>query len=124
MLESTDLSVVTAKCIRRALEALNQVSLDHIKSEMNDYIMDLYKSVEAKQNYVLPPEAKKPTQRKEKDIKKVVKKTVTRKKKKDEPKEKKVINAQVLRIKPPLSTIIGADIVSCTHLFLYAFWGY
>ncbi|KAI8883363.1 SWIB-domain-containing protein [Backusella circina FSU 941] len=109
MLESTDLSIITAKSIRRALEALNQVSLDHIKSEMNEYIMELYKSVEAKQNYVLPPE--ETVKRKDKDIKKVVKKTI-KKKNKDESKEKKVRNAPVVRIKPPLSIIIGADICS------------
>lgn len=118
ILKDADLATVSAKKIRRTLEAQTGTSLDPIKKEINAFIGDIFvKFQEQQDKSSSPPPA--PAKSRAQDINaKVVKKTTSpaikkpAQKKKKEVKEKRVIDWPLLKVSPPFSDIIKTDLVS------------
>lgn len=116
ILKDADLATVSAKSIRRSLEAQTGESLDHIKKEINAFISEIFVKFQEQQEKASQSPAKSRAQ----DINsKVVKKTTApaikkpaQKKKKDVAKEKRVIDWPLLKVSPPLSDIIKTDLCS------------
>lgn len=115
ILKDADLATVSAKSIRRSLEAQTGTSLDPIKKEINAFIGDIFVKFQQQQEKSSPPP---PVSRAQDINAKVVKKTTSTaikkpaQKKKKEVKEKRVIDWPLLKVSPPLSDIIKTDLVS------------
>ena len=121
ILKDADLATVSAKSIRRSLEAQTGTSLDPIKKEINALISDIFVKFQEQQEKSSPPPppaAPAPASRAQDINAKVVKKTTSTaikkpaQKKKKEVKEKRVIDWPLLKVSPPLSDIIKTDLVS------------
>lgn len=124
-MRKSDLSTVTTKKVRHALESETGDSLNLIKKEINVFIESIFLNFQEKEeqrkNFVAsppPPKAKKIATPKvtkvatsKKSPAKVVKKIVT-KKEKEPKKERKPIDWPLLKVNPPLSDIIQTDLVS------------
>lgn len=118
ILKDADLSTVSTKSIRRALEAQTGTSLDSIKKEINAYISEVFVKFQQQQEE-RKPSLSPPAKSRAQDINaKVVKKTTSTpikkpaQKKKKEVKEKRVIDWPLYKVSPPLSDIIKTDLVS------------
>lgn len=118
ILKDADLSTVSTKSIRRALEAQTGTSLDSIKKEINAYIGEVFVQFQQQQEE-RKPSLSPPAKSRAQDINaKVVKKTTSTpikkpvQKKKKEVKEKRVIDWPLYKVSPPLSDIIKTDLVS------------
>ncbi|CAO3649275.1 unnamed protein product [Mucor fragilis] len=115
ILKDADLATVSAKSIRRSLEAQTGTSLDPIKKEINAFIGDIFVKFQQQQEKSSPPP---PVSRAQDINAKVVKKTTSTaikkpaQKKKKEVKEKRVIDWPLLKVSPPLSDIIKTDLCS------------
>lgn len=125
ILKRSDLSCITTKSVRRELETQAGVSLAPIKKEVNKLIEETFLNFQDAQTAKEEKEAFAKKQRETLVVKKavipkepgnkVVKKvTVTKKKKAvptEEEKKKRVVNQTVYKIIPPLSDIIGTEVV-------------
>ncbi|CAO0789821.1 unnamed protein product [Mucor circinelloides] len=118
ILKDADLSTVSTKSIRRALEAQTGTSLDSIKKEINAYISEVFVKFQQQQEE-RKPSLSPPAKSRAQDINaKVVKKTTSTpikkpaQKKKKEVKEKRVIDWPLYKVSPPLSDIIKTDLCS------------
>lgn len=105
ILKKSNLTTITTKKVRQALEAEIGTSLSHIKKEINVFIEDIFLNFqelhEQREKYVAaPPVKEKP------------KKVVKKKSKKDETVEKKPTNWPLLKVRPPLCDIIETKLVS------------
>jgi chromatin remodeling complex protein RSC6 len=142
-LRGSDLSAITTKFVRRSLEKQIGASLDPMKKEINEFIEEIFvdfsekeeertkrylelvvKKEEEKAKLDVPTKAEKAvastkaaTVKKEKGNK-VEKKNAAapkKKKKEKEPGEKRVIDWPVYTILPPMSDIIGTQLVIITQ---------
>ncbi|KAL9542188.1 hypothetical protein MBANPS3_008739 [Mucor bainieri] len=119
ILRDADLATVSAKSIRRSLEAQTGTSLNPIKKEINAFIGDIFVKFQEQQEKSSPAAAAAATKSRAQDsTTKVVKKTTSpvikkpAQKKKKEVKEKRVIDWPLLKVSPPLSDIIKTDLCS------------